>query len=108
MPTRAHLPDARTDPWLGYGIGLESATFEEDTSERDASRTFRGFEVGHLMGGVDFRLSERLGLGPFLDFSLGRYNYVSTDIGGSESGQQITNQADHYWFAFGARAVIYP
>lgn len=102
------LPDAQTDPWLGYGMGFEAAKLTHDTSEREASRTFTGFELAHFMAGVDFRVSQRFGLGPFVDFALGRYTHISQEHGNESGSARIKDQAGHQWFTIGARGVFYP
>ena len=48
------------------------------------------------------------GLGPFLDFALGRYTHISQEYGNESGGARIKDQAGHQWFTIGARGVFYP
>jgi hypothetical protein len=61
------------------------------------------------MGGVDFRLNRIIGLGPFIDFSLGRYTTATIDDGvTAKRDGSIAKPALHEWFMVGARMVFFP
>jgi hypothetical protein len=98
-----HLaPDESSDPWLGYGCGYESISTE--------SSGVSGIEYAHIMGGVDFRVSRVLDLGPFFDVSLGTYLHYYED-GAIDAGPMagaIHAKAMHEWIAFGMRGTVSP
>ena len=103
------LPAQPADPWLGYGIGLELASLSEKSSPRNETNTLSGFEYAHLMGGVDFRLGKRFGLGPVVDYAFGRYSRQAIEYDNTRTiDQGITQQADHQWLTIGVRGVFYP
>jgi hypothetical protein len=108
------LPHARTNPWVGYGLGFEAVTIVAESSVRGDHETkggttsFQGPELAHLSGGVDYRLSESFGFGPFVALTLGRY---STRNVHSQLGQASTYSVDpatHAWLLFGVRSVLFP
>ncbi len=101
-------PDEKTNPWLGYGIGLESSAVGGSTSRGDFSVAGVGPEFAHLMGGLDFRLSSGFGVGPFVDLSIAQYNQIQVKVPGDTSTQNITNKAIHEWLTIGARFVFWP
>ncbi len=53
----AIAPDGWINPWLGYGLGYSSVTVGDD----GAGVTYRGFDFGHFMAGLDLRLSRTFG-----------------------------------------------
>jgi hypothetical protein len=97
------------NPWLGYGIGIEtSAVSVSSGSGNDSSNaSATGFDFAHLMAGIDYRQGRGFGVGPFVDFSLGQYESVNYDLPG-QSSQTMGGKALHAWLAFGARFVIKP
>ncbi|MGH7283364.1 MAG: hypothetical protein ACRELY_17695 [Polyangiaceae bacterium] len=100
------LPGGRVDPWVGYGIGLELGG-NGSNSGNDAVDTF-GWEIGHFMGGVDFRVTRTFGIGPFVDFGVGEYTALSLTLNNQQSDIPITEHAFHEWLTLGARFVILP
>ena len=98
------LPGGSANPWLGYGLGLESLGFSISQGNTTQSASYSGFEFARLSGGVDFRISRVFGIGPFIDLSLARY---STFHDGNDD-IELTNKATHQWLTLGARAVIFP
>jgi len=102
------LPNQKVNPWLGYGIGIESNAINAEGNGRKASVTITGFEFAHLMGGVDFRLTELFGIGPFVDLSIGQFDRVTNDDGSSKETTTIDKKAMHQWLTLGVRAVFWP
>ncbi|MEO8904381.1 MAG: hypothetical protein ABI488_18610 [Polyangiaceae bacterium] len=98
------LPGGPTNPWLGYGFGFESLGVSLGQSGSDNTLTLGGVQFARLMGGVDFRLNRAFGVGPFVDFSLGRYSSVKA---GSASAD-ISPSRTHEWLTLGARFVFFP
>lgn len=104
------LPGRRLDPWVGYGIGLESSSVTAETNKAFASSGVSGLELAHLMAGMDVRISHYVGIGPFLDVAVGRYTSIHQDatLAAPAADQDIANTATHLWISLGARAVIFP
>jgi len=116
------LPAARVNPWLGYGIGLDLAiarfevseerenpiTGETESASHTVENTVFGPSFAHFMAGVDFRLKRTLGVGPFVDFSIGQYTSATSESNGVKVERSIDNPATHYWLSGGARFVINP
>jgi hypothetical protein len=103
------LPDSTANPWIGYGIGYESAGVSMTSGGRTGSISDNGFEFANFMGGVDFRLSRTFGIGPFLSLSIGQYRKFRSEILGrvTEEGD-IAEKATHEWLSAGARFVFFP
>lgn len=106
------LPHGPVNPWLGYGIGLESVGLGVDQkgSRSAVAAGVGGVEFAHLMGGADFRLSRVVGIGPFVDVSFGRYSSFSVDDGDTTRSYDIVDseRATHGWATFGVRVVFFP
>lgn len=100
------IPAGDVNPWLGYGIGYESLSFSRSggASSDNDSFTLSGWEYAHFMGGVDFRLSRVVGLGPFVDYSLGQYGSASD----GDVSVDIPNTSLHSWLTLGVRVVFFP
>jgi len=103
------LPDRGINPWIGYGIGIEANGISYTINNQTTDESMFGPEYGHFMGGVDFRLGKVVGLGPYVDFSLGRYNDTSiTDSDGTRHDYTFTHPTLHEWLQIGVRGVIFP
>jgi hypothetical protein len=102
------LPSAKVDPWIGYGIGFEYAQASNPGS------SYRGWELGHFMAGVDFRFSRAFAMGPFVDLALAEYTHASSSVfelgtGGYETQEMALNdKAFHEWLTIGVRFVFSP
>lgn len=101
-------PAAKVNPWVGYGIGIESSGVGSRTSAGQSSAAVAGFELARLMAGVDFRLASGIGVGPFVDLTLGRYSSASIDDGSGAESFDIQDKAFHSWLTLGARFVLFP
>jgi outer membrane protein W len=105
-------PASPINPWVGYGIGYESSAINESNDSGFGSVTASGWEFGHFMAGVDFRLSRNVAIGPLLDLALGEYARLtsSTDFPGEagSSGGGIAHTALHEWLLVGGRLVVFP
>lgn len=103
------LPDQVTNPWLGYGIGIESATQRllDEPRGYDEQTTATGITYAKLDAGLDLRLA--VGLGLYAEAAIGRFNDSSTQINGQEVHEgKIDERAWHTWLTMGARLVIFP
>jgi hypothetical protein len=108
----AFRPAATVNPWLGLAIGYEIARSSGTSGKNSVTNTLAGLEFVHVLGGVDFRLSNVFGIGPFVDFALGRYSTAETkqDAGGRVTtlGGAINDPALHEWLTLGVRGVFFP
>jgi hypothetical protein len=107
----------RADPWLGIGFGYEwlheAFDLAADGERADVSMTIKGFELANLQAGVDFLLNEHVAAGPFVAFTLARYEHGRLECSGDCEGvaNQSTDLGDkalHHWLFAGARVVILP
>jgi hypothetical protein len=101
-------PAAKVNPWVGYGIGIESSGVGASTSSGEATAAMAGFELARLMAGVDFRMGSGIGVGPFVDLTLGRYSSATLDDGSGQETFDIRNKAMHSWLTLGVRFVLFP
>lgn len=104
------LPSRRIDPWVGYGIGLETTTLVTEAKKAVATQSLYGIELAHLMAGFDARITHYVGVGPYADLSLGRYSSFHRDAtatAGSVDGD-VANPAIHAWVSLGVRLVFFP
>lgn len=103
------MPDQRWNPWIGYGFGFISASQSIDDRQKGRSEetTASGLTYAQISGGVDFRSA--LGVGPFGEVSVGRFNSTRTVIDNEDTFQgPIDDRAIHYWMTIGFRMVVRP
>jgi hypothetical protein len=98
------LPHGSVNPWIGYGLGLESVGYSATIGNTTQHESLAGFEFARFSGGVDFRVSKVFGVGPFVDFSMGKYSSAND----GDTSIDIPNTAAHQWLTLGARFVIFP
>jgi hypothetical protein len=98
------LPSGSVDPWLGYGIGVESLGVSEANDNTTQTVSFTGYQFARLSAGADFRVTHGFGVGPFVEYSLGQYNTVN----GNGQDVDIPSKAGHQWLTLGARFVLFP
>jgi hypothetical protein len=101
-------PFEKVDPWVGVGLGYEWWTVTASGGGQSISFTPRGFEFLNLQAGFDFGLGRPgLGVGPFMSFSLGQYDRVSTNCSGPGTcifaPGDVPDKSLHEWLVFGAR-----
>jgi hypothetical protein len=95
-----HLsPAGSIDPWLGLGIGWENLATSSTALGVTTDSSVSGYEFLNLQGGADFKLTDAVKLGPFVNFSLGQY---STAPAGDVSAD-IPNTAMHQWLTIGVK-----
>ncbi|HEY6556793.1 MAG TPA: hypothetical protein VI072_05955 [Polyangiaceae bacterium] len=99
-----HLsPGESFNPWFGLGIGYEIFDYSlesEDGSSQEGS--LKGFEFVNLQAGGDFKLSDSVGIGPFVSFSLGQYSTV----GFGDQSESLDEKALHEWLTLGVRGAF--
>nr|WP_275663277.1 outer membrane beta-barrel protein [Corallococcus macrosporus] len=93
-------------PWLGLGVGYEIAEFEASSGDIRGSSSMRGMELVHLQGGLDFRLSSQVWLGPYAVATVGQYSRASARLGWSEVSEDIEDKALHFWLQPGLRLQV--
>lgn len=93
------LPSERLNPWVGLGIGYE---WNELSAAAGVDVNYHGFEFAMLQAGVDFGVTRRLGLGPFVSFSIGQYSSAAS----GEQDLEIRESAAHEWLTLGARGTF--
>ncbi|MDB5212514.1 MAG: hypothetical protein JWO86_441 [Myxococcaceae bacterium] len=103
------IPAGKVDPWIGYGIGYEVSRIAGSVNGNSFSTTFVGPEYGHVLAGVDFRFTKIFGMGPFVDFSFGKYTNLTRDPEPTPGrSSDITDTALHEWLTLGAKFLFFP
>ncbi|WP_338864514.1 outer membrane beta-barrel protein [Myxococcus stipitatus] len=99
------------DPWVGLGIGYEissqsaSRTIGSTTVEADVS--VKGLEFVSGQAGLDFRITPKFSVGPYVTYTLGQYSSIG--ISGSSGGTDVDESLDieekamHSWLYGGVR-----
>jgi hypothetical protein len=86
-------------PWGGVGAGYEWGKLSID----DGSTSYRGFEFLNLQLGGDYKVSEKLAFGPYVQFSMGQYSNATFDDGTDSVSNSIDEKGIHEAFGFGIR-----
>ncbi len=95
-----HLSPAESfNPWFGLGIGYEILDFHYKDGDTVADESLKGFEFLNLQVGGDFKLSDSIGVGPFVSFSLGQYS----SFGFGDESRSLDKKGLHEWLTIGAR-----
>jgi hypothetical protein len=92
-------------PWVGAGLGWEWATQRRERLGARTRTTWSGPE-GLLQAGAEWRLGERLAVGPFALLALGRYTRVSLDTTEASASASIGDRALHAWIHVGVRGTV--
>jgi hypothetical protein len=102
--TWSFMPSQTADPWLGLGIGYETArVYVSDLSNTETSYIYHGFQYLDIQGGLDLRVVKQLPFGPFFDLSFGQYSKEShTDANGNSSDVPMQSTL-HEWLTLGIR-----
>jgi outer membrane protein len=92
-------------PWAGVASGYE--WIGEDRRQGGTVTTrYRGFEVLAVQGGAEWRLWDRVALGPYALLSVGRYARYALDTGLAQTSVAIPDRAIHAWFHVGVRGRL--
>jgi hypothetical protein len=105
-----HLRPSTDDvaPWVGLGVGYEWLNISETLGRRTFVQTFSGLEFVNLQLGVDLALGRRMRLGPFAQWSLGRYSTISADASGSADPLPAPEHSLHHWVGAGVKVSVGP
>ena len=90
-------PGQSLDPWFGLGLGLEMV----DSKSGDAKGGFSGLEFANIMAGADFKATDSLAVGPFVNFAIGQYSKTTGD-----GGADIKDKAMHQWLTLGVKGTM--
>ena|SRR5450755_4564492 len=93
-------------PWVGVGTGYEWMNINLSQGAASVSSTARGFEFLTLHAGAEFRRSPHLSIGPFVSFSIARYETETFETGGTSTSTDIADTAVHGWLQIGFRGVF--
>jgi outer membrane protein len=104
-------PAARLAPWVGLGAGYEIAGFTVSSSAQTNDATYRGFEVAHLSGGADYRVSPAVRIGPFATVTAAQYSSIETPFNPvtrvfGQSQSLDLEKAFHVWLVLGVRGTF--
>jgi hypothetical protein len=89
-----------TDHWVGLGTGFE--IYEEEIA--GVTRRFTGYEFVNAQFGEDWSLGHRLGIGPFVSLSLGKFTAVYVqESNGATTDLEISDKTLHGWALLGVR-----
>jgi hypothetical protein len=97
-------PLAPVTPWIGYGFGFTASVAHGDDDGFHFSYSYAGFDLAHFMAGVDLKPAGHVGIGFYVDYSVGiyrAYHWDENDVtidDGSIGGDHL-----HHWFSFGPR-----
>jgi hypothetical protein len=106
--TYSFSPARHVNPWVGYGIGYEASIASYTDREQGYSETITssGITWAQLSAGIDFR--KTVGLGPFLEVSIGEFRKTTTVIGEETFRLPMNDRALHAWIMIGGRLVTNP
>lgn len=116
LQIQAHLrPASRLNPWFGMGAGSEATTITAESRVGNYTQTlggtssFQGPEYLHLSSGLDYRTNDVWGFGPFVAFTVGRYQTTTArNVAGINRTTAISEPASHQWLMIGVRGVLFP
>lgn len=102
-------PDARWNPWIGYGLGIEGViqSINDRPRSREETNDSTGFTFAKLSFGATYRGA--VGLAPFLEVVATQFTKTTTRINGKEvhSGP-VDDPALHAWITVGLKLVVNP
>jgi hypothetical protein len=99
------LPDQTIDPWGGVGFGYEILVLNDPgfaSTTGVGGESYSGFQFVNLQIGADYKLTPKLGVGPFVMFSLGEYSSCSYPQSGNCT---IEGSPIHGWLTLGIRVA---
>ncbi len=103
------LPGNQYNPWVGVGLGVDFliVSIEEkggpDSQGTDLGDIQAWGYQGDLQAGLDILVTPSISLGPFVDYSLGRYEGIKVKLKGGEEDSAIDAKALHSWLIVGVK-----
>ncbi len=104
------------DPWIGFGAGYEWLAYDLSAptntgGNATGTESVKGIELLNLQAGCSWRLAPTLGLGPFLQLSLGKYtdysySITSNGVAQPEKSGSIDAPKMHEWLQLGVRGAL--
>jgi hypothetical protein len=93
-------------PWLGVGGGYEWTSANATALNVNAGFTLMGFH-GLLMAGGDYRINEKLVIGPAIEWLFGRFGSVEAraPVFGNVT-RDVMNTSWHHWLTLGVRGAF--
>jgi hypothetical protein len=91
-------------PWVGLEVGYEDLFLTETDGVDDFTVSFGGAQV-ELSGGLDLKVRNTAGWGPFIAYRFGKY--TSESVSGTttvDTTGTIANPSSHGWFLLGVRS----
>ncbi len=98
------FPAEKVNPYIGFGMGYESASFTASGPGGTAEVIARGFEIARFTAGADFRTNSVVGFGPYVNLGLGTY----TSLDDGYRSVPIADAQFHGWYTVGVRMTLFP
>lgn len=102
------MPRDDFDPWVGLGGGIETVDTSVSAGGADAESSIDGIEFIHVSGGIDYRVHDKVGIGPLVTLTLARYSDAEVKAGNATFGGAIKDKTFHEWLIVGVRARFHP
>jgi hypothetical protein len=102
-------PKAWLDPWIGVGVALEVLNAEGQNAAAGTPYEWSwfGLELPFATAGIDFAVSDRVGIGPWATASLARFTSDSArPVGGGTVSGSVADRAQHSWLSAGVKATL--
>lgn len=92
-------------PWAGAGFGYEWAGYTAEGMGLKEEESLSGFEFLNLQGGVDFKVTEKFGIGPYAMYSIAQYSSGTYKFTGDPDVEvfDFADETMHQWLHFGVR-----
>jgi hypothetical protein len=104
-------PGAFLDPWLGAGIGVEVLNVEGRNAAAGGVRyewSWFGLELPFVEAGLDWAVTRRFTVGPWLSVTIARFTSDSArPAGGETASGEIEARARHGWYSGGLKATLH-
>lgn len=94
------MPTRRLDPWVGVGLAWETFAMENDA----ATTNLKGLAVD-AMAGVDYWLTPKFAVSPWLGLSVGKYTDWKVVDATDQDWQEIEDQGVHTMVTAGVRVA---
>ena len=94
------MPARRLDPWVGLGLAWETLAIENDA----VTTNMKGLAVD-AMAGVDYWLTPKFAVSPWLGLSVGKYTDWKVVNAMDEDWQEIEDQKVHTMVTAGVRVA---